>query len=220
LSAVAKVLIAYLIFLIVLGQFEHALAPNPLSAMPALSWGFLLASTADAAFLVGASLWLIQQWRLKPDRGWIPRRRLDRDIILGAIGGAALVILVPVADAWSTETLGIRSTIHPDIVAFSASPSIQLRVALGLLVCFVDPVAEELFFRGAVQMRATQSLGTLGAIAVSSVAFAFVHIFPSLIVSALASGIVLSLLAARTRGVVAPSVAHVAFNVYNLLLMR
>lgn len=85
-------------------------------------------------------------------------------------------------------------------------------VLLALLVVLGAPVIEELFFRGLLLRAAERRLGTVWALAISSVAFAVSHFqlvqFPGLALV----GLVFGILVVRT-GRLGPGIAaHVAFN--------
>jgi len=88
----------------------------------------------------------------------------------------------------------------------------------------VAPVVEEFVFRGVVFRGVRDRHGVLPGVAVSALAFGAVHWVPFaqpagalMAVSTAAMGIGLAILYERRRTLLAPIVAHVAFNVVGLL---
>ena len=102
--------------------------------------------------------------------------------------------------------------------------------SLALLAPFLAigaPVIEELFFRGLLQRSIARRLGTVVAVAGSSLAFGFVHLQPNLsgwsqltLATALAAfGVVLGVLAERTGRLGPGMVAHATFNSITLVAL-
>ena len=81
------------------------------------------------------------------------------------------------------------------------------------------PLVEELFFRGLLQRSVARRLGPRWAVAISAVAFGFVHFQPVQLLGLVAFGVVLSILAQRA-GRLGPSlVAHMAFNATTVVVL-
>lgn len=85
-------------------------------------------------------------------------------------------------------------------------------VVVALVVTFVAPLAEELFYRGLMLRAAARRFGTFWAVMGSSAVFGISHFqlvqFPGLFLF----GVVLAVLAMRTGRLGASIAAHVAFN--------
>ncbi len=93
-----------------------------------------------------------------------------------------------------------------------------VRTALALVAAVVlAPVAEELLFRGLLYRALRRRRGVLGAVVVSSVAFAVVHLDvaatqPLALVGLTLVGVVMALAYERTGGLLVPVAAHAAYN--------
>lgn len=114
-------------------------------------------------------------------------------------------------------------------LVFSGIPEVgigsRLAGALFQLLMFgYGNFAEELFFRGYVQTKLRRAAGATAAIALQAVLFALYHvnyrIFPRFDAPGLALylwftftfGVVMGIIAERTRGLVAPTIVHVGYN--------
>lgn len=91
------------------------------------------------------------------------------------------------------------------------------RVANGLAVVVVAPVAEELFFRGFVLGGLAAAVGDLRAIVVSSALFAAMHASIGTFIPLFAAGMLLAWLYLRTRSIWPPVAAHSAQNALAML---
>ena len=91
------------------------------------------------------------------------------------------------------------------------------RVANGVAVVVVAPVAEELFFRGFVLGGLVIAVGDLRAIAVSSALFAAMHASVGSFIPLLMAGSLLAWLYLRTRSIWPPIAAHSAQNALAML---
>lgn len=93
-----------------------------------------------------------------------------------------------------------------------------VRTALALVAAvLLAPVAEELLFRGLLYRALRRRRGVLGAIVVSSVAFAVVHLDvaatqPLALVGLTLVGVVMGLAYERTGSLLVPVAAHAAYN--------
>ena len=78
----------------------------------------------------------------------------------------------------------------------------------------VAPVAEEFVYRGVLMMTLLKEIGIIGALALSSVIFAVVHLpsEPQAVISLFLLGMALGYIAYRTRSLLAPIIAHALFN--------
>lgn len=88
----------------------------------------------------------------------------------------------------------------------------QSPVSTFVLVCIIAPVAEEILMRGFVLGGLRTRYGTVVALAVSSVLFAFLHFNMVQSLSALVCGIVLGMLYIRTGSIFCCMLAHVSYN--------
>ena len=96
-------------------------------------------------------------------------------------------------------------------------------LALGVLLVACSALGEELMFRGVLQPVLARSWGSAAALAVSALAFTFLHYLggwrdPVSLLNIFAAAIWFGLLALRTGGVLAPLLAHFGWNCVEALL--
>lgn len=154
--------------------------------------------------LYNESIWLTQGAEARPE---------DAVGTLGqfalGLGVAALVILASYA---ATEGTGWGQRLAKAM----AEPLRGLSVPDGLLLASASGLAEELFFRGALQPRA--------GLVVASLLFGVLHLVPRRellpwTAFSVVMGFVLGLLFEWTGSLLAPVVAHTAINAVNLPLL-
>lgn len=129
--------------------------------------------------------------------GWRPGRVSAASLALGVLGGTLLIAL----PAWLRLSGGVPDMSFP-ADSFPLWSSIVVVVA----------VAEEIVLRGVLFAAILPRMGTLGAVAVTSAAFALVHV-PlygwAAVPLDFAAGVWLGALRAASGGVTAPATAHV-----------
>jgi membrane protease YdiL (CAAX protease family) len=96
------------------------------------------------------------------------------------------------------------------------TPLVPTLIALALL----PALAEELVFRGILARTLALRLGPAVGIAISAATFALYHLFPPQIVSTFVLGLVLGLLAVRSRSIVPSIIVHVLNNTVAIVLSR
>lgn len=97
----------------------------------------------------------------------------------------------------------------------------QAPLAPALLALTVFPaIAEELVFRGVLARSLAGYFRPLVAIALSAATFAVYHVFPPQMVSTFALGLVLGLLAVKSRSIVPPILVHLLNNAVAVVLTR
>ena len=157
---------------------------------------------------------------LATDFGW-RFRWIDLAIGTG-VAVFALVVVVPVVGLLLRPLLGDPDVSQPvkDLVGEARGPAI---VGLALVAAVGAPLVEELFFRGLLLRSIEKSVGTVWAIAGSSVFFGLAHPndLPAegqiVVMAALAAlAVVLAMVAVKTRRLGASIVAHAVFNGINL----
>lgn len=131
-----------------------------------------------------------------------------------AIGLACQFVLVPLI-SWPFLVLSHKTAQDLSSVATNLTDKATDWVGVVLLVVIVGigaPIVEELFFRGLLLRALERRYGTVAAVILSAVVFGVTH-FELLQLPALtAFGIVLALLAVRTRRLGPGIAAHAAFN--------
>jgi membrane protease YdiL (CAAX protease family) len=127
--------------------------------------------------------------------GWRPARPAIGSLLVGVLGGLVLVALPRLADPLMPALIGMR----PEPLAG------------WVLVTTVVVVGEEALLRGALFGALERSAGPVAAVAVTSLAFALMHV-PlygwQVVPLDLAVGVWLAGLRLATGGVAAPAVAH------------
>ncbi len=94
-----------------------------------------------------------------------------------------------------------------------------MRVYFVILAVIVAPIAEEILFRGILLPAAAKWCRAAGAIAITTILFALLHLhLPSLIPLAFLS-LVLSLAYVYTGSIIVPIVMHMIFNAISLLTL-
>jgi len=102
---------------------------------------------------------------------------------------------------------------------FQSRTAMADRLALLLLAAVVGPVAEELFFRGALQSAVSRVSGPRRAILVCGLLFALIHLDPVRFLPLAVLGCALGMLREATGGLLAPVVAHALHNSLMLWLL-
>ena len=126
--------------------------------------------------------------------GWRPAKERRSSVAIGAAGGAVLVALAVVTRSGQIPWLAPAAAFAPWVTAT-------------ILVA----TAEEVVLRGALFDELARGLGTLGAVLVTSVAFALMHV-PlygwQVVPLDLGVGLWLAGLRLATGGIAAPAIAH------------
>ena len=171
--------------------------------------GVVLGATAviDAALLASA-------YALGPRRaGRVLRLLVGRRLSLRAVlGWAGLAFAGSIVATVAYVAVAARFT---DAVAPSPIPASfldELPVLAVLLVVFVGPVAEEVFFRGFCFAGLAGRWGFWGAAGASSALFGVAHVDLALMGPAFVSGVVFAWVYWRTRSLLPVVLAHIARN--------
>lgn len=91
---------------------------------------------------------------------------------LAAVAGLAM----PVLGGWLTQWLAHGHEVTQDIRQLGGASSLALRIPLALLVVSIGPLVEELLFRGVLLSALLRRMPTGGAVAVTALLFAAVHL--------------------------------------------
>ncbi len=148
-------------------------------------------------------------WRMRPV-----------DAPLGiAVGVLLQLVLLPLLYLPILEVFDDLDVEGParDLVGLAEAPA-EI-AALVLMTVIAAPLTEEVFFRGLLQGALRDRFGPIGAVALSSLAFAAVHFqvvqFPALLVI----GIAHSLLVLATGRIGAALWSHLAFNAVTVIAL-
>jgi membrane protease YdiL (CAAX protease family) len=157
----------------------------------------------------------------RPARPWA---ELRDGAVFGLIlyGFVALAVVVPVS--WLLEAMSREDVVTPDPFPRSLpSTGVALSILFALIVA---PAAEEFFFRGILFRALRDHHGPSIAVAGSAGAFGLVHYVPGsaigivvVVVATATMGVGLAIQYERRRNLLAPLVAHVAFNALGLVTL-
>ena len=135
----------------------------------------------------------------------LQRKNIYMDIAYG-LGGFAIALVVSVVLASVLGAIGIEDS------ALVQQSIFGMPLLVLLWAVSITPIAEEMFFRGLV----LQKFGMVP----SSILFALMHVFYGSIVEvggAFCIAIVFCYLARKRKNIVAPIIAHIAFNVFSIV---
>ena len=189
------------------------------------SLGALVAGTVGLwVGLAGAPLWVSRMTGSGSLVGDFGLRFGVPDPVIGAVAGVGsqhvldYVVYLPVQ---SNRRL-IHEVGQPaqHITGLAHGAGVAVLVAV---VVVGAPVAEELFFRGLLLRALAGRIGSPAAVAISAVAFGLVHYEPLQLPVLVLFGVILGVLAVRTRRLGPSICAHAAFNavaVYSILSQR
>lgn len=183
------------------GQTEEPTAPHPRSLLrlALLFYGSLFAAAALWAELAGRSLFFASPAAAAREI------ELSRDLAVGLLAGAIVILI--------SRQMTERTRWGEELALALAAVLGKLSIRECALLAILSGVAEEAFFRGALQPQ-------VGLVA-ASLLFGLAHIaprrelFPWTLFS-LAAGFLLGALFDATGNLVAPVVAHVLVNAVNL----
>ena len=163
-------------------------------AAASLARAALNGHSAVSAFAAGAAFGAVLVG-LAVVSGWRPARPALASLLAGLIGGLVLVALPRIADPLMPAVIGMRP--EP--------------LAAWVLVTGVVVAGEEAFLRGALFGALERFAGPVAAVAVTSLAFALMHV-PlygwQVVPLDLGVGVWLAGLRLATGGVLAPALAH------------
>jgi membrane protease YdiL (CAAX protease family) len=167
-------------------------------------------SVADLAVIAGVAWYAYDRKLTLADLGLrrAPARFTVAAVLLGVsmwCVTAWLVVLVqPPGDPGKLQQLVEQTPLVPTLFALAVLPAL----------------AEEIVFRGVLARALAARLGATVAIAISAATFALYHLFPPQVVSTFVLGLVLGLLAVRSRSIVPSIIVHVLNNTVAIVLAR
>lgn len=160
-----------------------------------------------------------RQPRAKLWRSWLRRGRNTPEtvwLLLAIVVGTGLALV-----GWQRVFDGQLPDAYRDA---AAGRSVWLIVVAGAVFALLNAAVEEAIFRGVFQTSLQPSIGPTGAILIQAAAFALLHVvgIPTGLIGALMAGswgVLLGVLRYRTRGILAPYVAHVAADLTIVAIM-
>lgn len=189
------------------------------SAATAPIWATAIAALCLWSCLLGGTWWTSRQYgtgSLGADVGWAWR---TVDLVGVPIGVACQLVLLRVV-YWPLERIW-PTTFDADEVQRSARELVDRAsgawlVVLALVVVVGAPVVEEIVYRGLLQGAALRKMPAAVAVVLVAVWFALVHFRPVEYPGLFAFGLVLGVLAWRTRRLGTAVLAHAGFNAAGL----
>jgi uncharacterized protein len=184
---------------------------------------FVISSLA----LHGAILFFVHLFLFEQGMSWADAFGFRSEGALVGVALAAGVTMVVLPFAWGLGYLSsqLMEWVRLEPVQQQAVTSIQSvvevwpQVYMASAAVLLIPVAEELIFRGVLYPPLKRSVGRRWAIWVSAVVFGVAHFNLMTLLPLTLLGAVLAWLYERTGNLLAPIVAHSAFNLANLALM-
>jgi membrane protease YdiL (CAAX protease family) len=136
----------------------------------------------------------------------LARRRRELAWIAFPIGVGAVLALLAIAVAGGVAVPGAEP---PPVVAGA--------LLTGALVIFVQVLGEEMLLRGLLQPLLTRAWGAALGVLLTALTFTFIHVLggwkePISLLNITLAGIWFGLLALRTSGLAAPTLAHFGYN--------
>jgi membrane protease YdiL (CAAX protease family) len=175
---------------------------------------------------------ILVSWLARWHKGWqrvmvLPPASgtLWRHVTFGAISGAILVPAVGLV-SYALQAMFERAVGHNVLIPHQVAPGLGMpaQLALVFLAVVVAPVSEEFFFRGVLFRTVRDRHGFWPAAFASAVPFGVLHYVPApamdallLQVTMIFTGIGLAWIYERRGTLVAPTAAHMLFNVVGLV---
>jgi membrane protease YdiL (CAAX protease family) len=182
-----------------------------------------LSSHGAVIVLVGC---LLREHGVGWAEGFGLRNRQGQAVLLGTVAAGVLFLLTRELDEALVvmlkrlPRLGVEPEVQPTVVVIQQAVAWPSRLALGLMTMVLAPVAEELLFRGLLYVRIKQAGFPHLALWGTAILFAAIHMNLVLFLPLLVLALALTALYERTDNLVAPIVAHGAFNALNLALLH
>jgi hypothetical protein len=202
-----------LLLLVVLQLLASALVlRSPRAVEPYL---FLLPAVLAA---VGAIGWV---WYVSPPNrqlGW----RFDhawREVLTGIAAAGVIVLPVATLESLSRSVFGLAPEEHPLVPVLAAADGWAASLFLILGACVIIPALEETLFRGVLYGALRRHVSGGAAVIVSAVVFSAGHLSWAGFLSYLLVGVLLAWLYERSGSLLAPAVAHGAFNAFNVAVL-
>jgi membrane protease YdiL (CAAX protease family) len=164
----------------------------------------------------GAIAWV---WAISPRGGGFGWRfgRGWRSVAMGLAAAGVLAPALLVLEQALERAAGPSE--HPLVPIFATAADWGSRAALMLAACVIVPALEETLFRGILYRGLHSAWSVAPAAGVSALIFAVGHMSWAGLLPYLLLGLALAWLYERTGSLLAPAVAHGAFNAFNLAIL-
>lgn len=215
-------LVLGLFFCLCLGTLLVALVRGPVDPKAAPT---VLRIVISALMFQGAILALTWRFLREQQTTWTAGFGLKQNQLQAIkMGLVAILLFLPVG--WGLQyvsiqvmkAVGLEPAEQLALVALRNSASLPQLVIMGLVTMLLAPLAEEILFRGVLYPAVRQYGFRHAALWGSSILFAAIHLNLAAFGSLLLLALLLVWLYENTGNLLAPIVAHVAFNAINFLL--
>jgi len=150
--------------------------------------------------------------------GW-RRDHWRRDVWTGLVVSGIVVVPVLLLEQALQEVMQERPYGHPLIPVFSGITGWHGKLSLAVLACAIIPAVEESVFRGILYRALRRHWSVAGSALASAVVFAVAHGSAPALLPVAILGVVCAYLYETSGSLIAPTVAHGAFNAFNLAIV-
>ena len=167
---------------------------------------------------IGAIAWVAVASPGRLGLGWRTDHLL-RDVWTGLVASGVVVIPVLLLEQALQGLMQERPYGHPLIPVFAGATGWLGKVSLAAFACAIIPAVEEAVFRGILYRALRRHWSVAGAALASAIVFAVAHGSAPTLLPIAILGVLYAYLYETSGSLVAPSVAHGAFNAFNLAIV-
>lgn len=167
---------------------------------------------------VGAIGWVAVASPGRLRLGW-RRDHWRRDVWSGLVVAGIVVVPVLLLEEALQGVMQDRPYGHPLIPVFSGATGWSGKVSLAVLACAIIPAVEESVFRGILYRALRRHWSVAGSALASAVVFAVAHGSAPALLPVAILGVLCAYLYETSGSLIAPTVAHGAFNAFNLAIV-
>jgi len=167
---------------------------------------------------VGAIGWVAVASRGRLGLGWRTGHWL-RDVWTGLVVSGVVVVPVLVLEQALQGSMQEQPYGHPLIPVFAGATGWLGKVSLAVFACAIVPAVEEAVFRGILYRALRRHWSLAGSVLASAIVFAVAHGSAPALLPIAILGVLYAYLYETSGSLVAPTVAHGAFNAFNLAIV-
>jgi membrane protease YdiL (CAAX protease family) len=219
-SHVLLVLALYALLLLLFFYAQIIVVGKLLAAGPnGHPWRFLCEELVDASALSLLPIFfVIKVYKARLSEIGFSADNIGLNILLGVLTGACLYGIAVACEVSLKALFGIIDT-HPYLVMLEQSQAVSERLVILFSVLVLDPISEEIYFRGFVYTIFTRAYGKIIGVIGSATLFSIVHFSFTSFLQIWIIGIGLALLFGRTKSLVTTISAHLTFNLFAVALV-
>jgi len=167
---------------------------------------------------VGAIAWVAVASRGRLGLGWRTDHWL-RDVWTGLVVSGLVLVPVLVLEHALQGSMQVQPYGHPLIPVFAGATGWLGKVSLAVFACAIVPAVEEAVFRGILYRALRRHWSLAGSVLASAIVFAVAHGSAPALLPIAILGVLYAYLYETSGSLVAPTVAHGAFNAFNLAIV-